>query len=91
MIHVDDLVEPRPEEIVLLTVPPLFRSFGRMKSTSATLAEAKKSQPNAPFNLQEINPTAHTFLQLKTLAETRYAPEDKASPDSSRTTSQKGG
>ena len=37
----------------------------------------QKSQPNAPFNLQEINPTAHTFLQLKTLAETRYAQKTK--------------
>ena len=45
MIHVDDLVEPRPEEIVLLTVPPLFRSFGRIESTSATLAEAKNHNP----------------------------------------------
>jgi hypothetical protein len=73
MSHVDDLVEPRPEEIVLPAVPPLFRPH-RINLRQAD--GGRESQSNASLNSQEIKPANATFLQLQRLAETRYPVEN---------------
>ena len=62
VIHVDDLVEPRPEEIVLPAVPPLL---GPHRITLRQADGETESRPNAPINLQEIKPTAAAFLQMQ--------------------------
>src|SRR5271154_5875262 len=83
MSHVDDLVEPRPKEIVLPAVPPLFRPH-RINLRQAD--GRRESRPATPINLQEIKPANAAFLQLQRLKETHYPTENQASPDSSRTT-----
>ena len=62
MITVDDLVEPRLEEIVLPAVPPLL---GPHRITLRQADGATKSRSNGPINLQEIKPTATAFLQMQ--------------------------
>src|SRR3984957_3752310 len=47
VVHVDDLIEPRPEEIVLTAVPPLPRPH---RITLRRADGGRESQPNAPFN-----------------------------------------
>ena len=62
VIEVDDLVEPRPEEIGLSAVPPLFRPH----QIALRHADGEtKSRPNVPINLQEIKPTDAAFLQMQ--------------------------
>ena len=62
VIHVDDLVEPGPEEIVLPAVPPLP---GPHRITLRQADGETESRPNAPINLQEIKPTDAAFLQMQ--------------------------
>ena len=62
VISVDDLVEPRLEEIVLPAVPPLL---GPHRITLRQADGATKSRSNRPINLQEIKPTATAFLQMQ--------------------------
>jgi hypothetical protein len=62
MVRVDDLVEPRPEQIVLPAVPPLPEPH------RITLHQAygeAESRSNDPINLQEKKSTAAAFLQTK--------------------------
>jgi hypothetical protein len=60
VVHVDDLIEPRPEEIVLPAVPPLP---GPHRITLRQADGETESRPNAPINLQEITPIDAAFLQ----------------------------
>ena len=62
VIHVDDLVEPRPEKIVLPAVPPLP---GPHRITLRQAGGETESRPIAPINLQEIKPTDAAFLQMQ--------------------------
>ena len=62
VITVDDLVEPRLEEIVLPAVPPLL---GPHQITLRQADGATESRSNGPINLQEIKPTATAFLQMQ--------------------------
>jgi hypothetical protein len=62
VIPVDDLIEPRPEEIVLSAVPPLP---GRHRITLRQADGDTESRPNERINLQEIKPTAAAFLQMR--------------------------
>jgi hypothetical protein len=62
VIHVDDLIEPGPEKIVLTAVPPLL---GPHRITLRQADGETESQPNSPINLQEIKPTAAAFLQMQ--------------------------
>ena len=62
VIRVDDLVEPRLEEIVLPAVPPLL---GPHRITLRQADGETESRPNGPINLQEIKPTATAFLQMQ--------------------------
>ena len=59
VIQVDDLVEPRPEKIVLPAVPPLP---GPHRITLRQADGETESRPNAPINLQEIKPTDAALL-----------------------------
>ena len=47
--HVDDLVEPRPEQVVLSALPPLLRPH---RIILRPLSGARESRPKAPRNLQ---------------------------------------
>jgi hypothetical protein len=62
VVHVDDLVEPRLEEIILPAVPPLL---GPHRITLRQADGETESRPNAPINLQEIKLTAAAFLQIQ--------------------------
>ena len=62
VVHVDDLVEPRLEEIILPAVPPLL---GPHRITLRQADGETESRPNAPINLQEIKLTATAFLQMQ--------------------------
>jgi hypothetical protein len=62
VIEVDDLVEPRPEEIVLPAVPPLL---GPHRITLRQADEETESRPNQRINLQESKPTDAPFLQMQ--------------------------
>jgi hypothetical protein len=62
VIPVDDLVEPRPEEIVLSAVPPLP---GPHRITLRHADGETESRQNALINLQGIKPTAAAFLQMQ--------------------------
>jgi hypothetical protein len=62
VISVDDLVEPRLEEIVLPAVRPLL---GPHRITLRQADGATESRSNGPINLQEIKPTATAFLQMQ--------------------------
>src|SRR5215212_3873335 len=62
MSEVDNLVEPRPEEIAL---PRLPRSFGRMKAPVATLDEARESRLGCRINLQENPSTTAATRQTR--------------------------
>jgi hypothetical protein len=62
VIDVDDLVEPRSEEIVLPAVQPLP---GPHRITLRQAYGETESRPNAPINLQEIKLTGTTFLQMR--------------------------
>ena len=68
MSDVDDLVEPRPEEIVLPAVPPLFRPH---RINLRQPDGEKRITTSAPINLQEIKPQTPAFLQLQILADPR--------------------
>jgi hypothetical protein len=57
----DDLVEPRPEEIVLSAVATLL---GPHRITLRQADGETESRQNAPINLKEIKLTAATFLQM---------------------------
>ncbi len=86
VIPVDDLVEPRPEEIVLSAVATLL---GPHRITLRQADGETESRQNAPINLQEIKLTAATFLQMQRLADPRKRLKNQTSPDSSRTTPQR--
>jgi hypothetical protein len=60
VVHVDDLVEPRLEEIILPAVPPLL---GPHRITLRQADGETESRANAPINLQEIKLTAAPSLQ----------------------------
>jgi hypothetical protein len=60
MPQVDDLVEPRPEEIVLSAVPPLLRPH---RITLPPANGGRESRPAPPFNLQKIKPLDRHSLQ----------------------------
>src|SRR5271154_103651 len=62
VVQVDDLVEPRLEEIILPAVPPLL---GPHRITLRQADGETESRPNAPINLQEIKLTAAAFLQMQ--------------------------
>jgi hypothetical protein len=83
VIPVDDLVEPRPEEIVLSAVATLL---GPHRITLRQADGETESRQNAPINLQEIKLTAATFLQMQRIADPRKRLKNQTSPDSSRTT-----
>jgi len=68
VIHVDDLVEPRPEEIVLPAVPPLL---GPHRITLRQANGGTESRQNVPINLQEIKSNAVALLQMQILADPR--------------------
>jgi hypothetical protein len=55
VISVDDLVEPRLEEIAPPAVPPLL---GPHRITLRQADGATESRSNGPINLQEMKPTA---------------------------------
>jgi hypothetical protein len=83
VIHVDDLVEPRPEEIILPAVSPLL---GPHRITLRQADGETESRSNDPINLQEIKPTAAAFLQMQRLDDPRQRLKNQATPDSSRAT-----
>jgi hypothetical protein len=60
VVHVDDLVEPRLEEIILPAVPPLL---GPHRITLRQADGETESRSNDPINLQEIKPTDAAFSQ----------------------------
>jgi hypothetical protein len=62
VVRVDDLVEPRPEQIVLPAVPPLP---GPYRITLHQADGETESRSNDPINLQEKKSTAAAFLQTK--------------------------
>jgi hypothetical protein len=70
MVQVDDLVEPRLEQIALPAVPPLL---GPHRITLHRADGGTESRPESPFNLQEIKLTGPSFLQKKILVEPRNA------------------
>src|SRR5208282_458753 len=59
VVRVDDLVEPRPEQIVLPAVPPLL---GPHRITLRQADGETESRPNDPINLQDIKPPDAAFL-----------------------------
>ena len=75
VIHVDDLVEPGPEEIVLPAVSPLL---GPHRITLRQAAGETKSRSNDPINLQEIKPTVAAFLQMQRLDDPRQRLKNQA-------------
>jgi hypothetical protein len=62
VVQVDDLVEPRLEEVALPAVPPLLWPH---RITFRQADGETESRPNAPINLQEIKLTATAFLQMQ--------------------------
>ena len=62
VVQVDNLVEPRLEEIILPAVPPLL---GPHRITLRQADGETESRPNAPINLQEIKLTAAAFFQIQ--------------------------
>ena len=62
VVHVDDLIEPRPEEIVC---PLSRRSLGRIESPSAEPTEAGNHSQTLHSILQGNKPTAAAFLQMQ--------------------------
>ena len=62
VIQVDDLVEARPEKIVLPAVSPLP---GPHRITLRQADGETESRPSAPIKLQEIKPTDAAFLQMQ--------------------------
>ena len=83
VIEVDDLVEARPEKIVLPAVSPLP---GPHRITLRQADGETKSRSSAPIKLQEIKPTDAAFLQMQSLAHPRKRLKNQASPGFSRTT-----
>ena len=67
MIKVDDLVEPRPEEIALSGLPTFF---GRMKAPSCPQA-ARESRPARRINLPENLSTTAETRQIRLLRTAR--------------------
>jgi hypothetical protein len=68
VIDVDDLVEPRLEEVVLPAVPPLL---GPHRITLRQANGGTESRQNVPINLQEIKSNAVALLQMQILANPR--------------------
>jgi hypothetical protein len=62
VVQVDDLVEPRLEEIILPAVSPLL---GPHRITLRQADGETESRPNTPINLQEIKLTAAASLQTQ--------------------------
>ena len=83
MAEVDDLVEPRLEEIVLPAIAPLSWSH---RITLHRADGGTESRPKPPFNLQEIKLIELTFSQKRILAEPRKHPQNIEVQDFSRTT-----
>ena len=77
VVQVDNLVEPRLEEIILPAVPPLL---GPHRITLRQADGETESRPNAPINLQEIKLTAAAFLKIQSLADPRKPLKNKAEP-----------
>ena len=84
MVEIDDLVEPRLEQIVLPAIAPLPWPH---RITLHRADGGTESRPKPPFNLQEIKLIGQTFLQKQILAEPRKHPQNMEVQDSSRTTS----
>src|SRR5450432_1027243 len=74
MLQIDDLIEPRPEQIVLAAIAPLPWPH---RITLHRADGGRESRPRPPFNLQEIKLIGPTFLQKQILAEPRKRPEIK--------------
>jgi hypothetical protein len=68
MLQIDDLIEPRPEQIVLAAIAPLPWPH---RITLHRADGGRESRPKPPFNLQEIKLIGPTFLQKQILAEPR--------------------
>ena len=83
MPQVDDLVEPRLEEIVLPAVSPLLRPH---RITLPPVNGGRESRPAPPFNLQEIKLLDGHSLQKTRLAYPSKTTEKQRNPDTSRTT-----
>jgi hypothetical protein len=83
MTHVDDLIEPRPEEIVLPAVSPLLRPH---RITLPPANGGRESRPAPPFNLQKINLLDGHPLQKTRLAYPSKTAEKHRNPNTSRTT-----
>jgi hypothetical protein len=65
MGQVHDLVEPRPEEVVLARLAPLS---GSHHSPHRSLDQSMESRPSASINLPESPSTAHAIRQTRILA-----------------------
>ena len=69
--RVDDLVQPRLEQIALPAVPPLP---GPHRITIHRADGATESRPEPPFNLQEVKLIGPSFLQKQIPVEPRKSP-----------------
>ena len=77
VIHVDDLVEPGLEEIVLPAVPPLP---GPHRITLRQADGETESRPNPPINLQEIKPAGRSLpANARTCRSTETPPKSRES------------
>jgi hypothetical protein len=61
VVQVDDLIEPRTEEIVLPAVSPLL---GPHRITLRQADGWTESRPNSPINLPKTKPAAAALLQM---------------------------
>jgi hypothetical protein len=62
MVHIDDLVEPRLEQIVLTAIAPLPRP---RQITLHRADEGRESRPKPPLNLQDRLFARVYAMQLK--------------------------
>ena len=83
MIGIDDLVEPRLEEIVLPTIAPVSWPH---RITLHRADGGRESRPKPPFKLHEIKLIELTFLQKRILAKPRNRPQNMEVQNTSRTT-----
>src|ERR1700733_1968460 len=74
--QVDDLVEPRPEQVVLSALTPLLRPH---RIILPPLSEARESRPKAPRNLQANPPPNRQGWQTPRLAAHWRRPQIRAS------------
>ena len=83
VIDVDDLVEPRPEEIVLSAVPPLL---GPHRITLPPLSDDRESHLGRSLNLQDSSPIDRSNRQKRILPNPRKRPKSRRFKGSSRKT-----